>query len=321
MGNLQQFIDQSLALCNNYVHTGQEGKAEDLLKMLSRVAPESKTVNFIKASRYGMLSPTMGERWISCYTQPLDGKSIEVFCDQGMGDIINMLRYLEEMKRRWDCRVVLNCYAHFDQMKDLMEDVSCVDRFLKFHERCDYHTNIFTIPCILNDIDPEYPPNFDELLGTEIPEQSLIEVTPPARQSRFSVGVVWRSNPNNILMVKKSMDVEEMRTLKNENTLLYSLVPGGSADFLATKPLENLKNTALLISVLDVVVSVDTAVLHLAGAMGKTTFALLPKVADVRWGKEDTTVWYPSVRLFRQEKKNDWQTPLSRVKRELALLA
>jgi len=315
--DLQQFIDQSLALGNNYVHTGQVDRAEELLKMVSRVAPESKTANFVKVSLNGMLVSNMGVNWSG---QSLDGKSIEIFCDQGMGDIINMLRYLEEMKRRWDCCIVLNSYAHFDQMEELVEGLPCVDRFVRFHETCDYHTNIFTTPYVLNDVNPEYPPNFGDILKTDIPEQSTIEVEVPARRSMFSVGVVWRSHPNNILTVKKSMVVEEMRILKNEKILLYSLVPEESADFLVTKPLQNLKNTASLISALDAVVSVDTAVLHLAGAMGKPTFALLPKVTDARWGNEDTTAWYPSVRLFRQETRDDWQSPLRRVQRELDLM-
>ena len=65
------------------------------------------------------------------------------------------------------------------------------------------------------------------------------------------------------------------------------------------------------------VVSVDTAVLHLAGAMGKKTLGILPREADARWGHNDFSVWYPSVELFRQGSDMDWEKTISRVKQTL----
>ena len=73
-------------------------------------------------------------------------------------------------------------------------------------------------------------------------------------------------------------------------------------------------DTALLLDSLDLLISVDTAVAHLAGALGKPVWLLLPEVPDWRWGLEgETTPWYPSMRLFRQTRRRDWAGVMARV--------
>jgi ADP-heptose:LPS heptosyltransferase len=70
---------------------------------------------------------------------------------------------------------------------------------------------------------------------------------------------------------------------------------------------------------LDLVISVDTAAAHLAGALGRPAHLLLPKIPDWRWGREgQKTPWYPTLRLHRQTSRGDWATPLAKLKSELA---
>jgi ADP-heptose:LPS heptosyltransferase len=81
-------------------------------------------------------------------------------------------------------------------------------------------------------------------------------------------------------------------------------------------------DTAAVISLLDVVISVDTAVAHLAGALGKPVFILLPYAADFRWMRDrDHTPWYPAAKLFRQPAFGDWDSVIVRVRDELRQLA
>jgi len=86
--------------------------------------------------------------------------------------------------------------------------------------------------------------------------------------------------------------------------------------------LRDFADTAAVISLMDLVVSVDTSVVHLAGALGKPAWVLLPFTPDFRWlmGREDSP-WYPTMRLFRQPRFGDWESVLERAREQLELLA
>jgi ADP-heptose:LPS heptosyltransferase len=85
---------------------------------------------------------------------------------------------------------------------------------------------------------------------------------------------------------------------------------------------EDFTDTAAVIENLDLVISIDTSVAHLAGAMGKPVWVMLPYAADWRWFlNRDDSPWYPTMRLFRQEKQGDWKTVLQRITKELHKVA
>ena len=88
---------------------------------------------------------------------------------------------------------------------------------------------------------------------------------------------------------------------------------------LLAEEIDDFLDTAKLINSVDVVITVDTSVLHLAGAMGKETYGLLAHDPDPRWGKaSDHTPWYPSVKFIRQPKKGDWESVFTRLEQLLA---
>ena len=88
-----------------------------------------------------------------------------------------------------------------------------------------------------------------------------------------------------------------------------------------TDELTDFADTAALVANLDLVITVDTAIAHLAGAMGKPAWVLLPHPADFRWLLErDDSPWYPTLRLFRQTRSRDWEEPLARVVQNLRSL-
>lgn len=325
--NPQAFIDECLAVCNNYAKTGQSIKTMKMLNILKKtdhpmVDKFTSGVNFSGGGTSVVFEVAgaaefFGEDWRG---EDLTGKSIEVFADQGAGDVIMLLRYLQEMKNRWDCRIALNCYAHYGLLYDLLNGMdSCFERITDKHIICDYQTNLFSVPALLNGLNVYYPANFAEILERPIPEQPMFRSNIPAPSITKRIGIVWESNSDNEdLYHKKSLNPELFRPLKGDMEFV-SLLPGKTGlDFIdERRTLESLGDTAKIIATLDAVISVDTVTLHLAGTMGKTTFGLLAYDADVRWGTDDSTPWYPSVKLFRQVIKGSWKEPLEELAKAL----
>lgn len=238
-------------------------------------------------------SQWFGVNWAG---ESLEGKTITVFCDQGMGDLLNMLRYVKCLKDK-GCTIYLNCYSFFDEFKDFIAQLDFVDYFVKDYVKTDFHTNIFSIGSILNgfDYDVHYPAHFRDLLKTNIPEM-ILEIDIPSKNVGASIGIAWKSNSKNPLAEAKSIDLEHFRAFEKP---LCSLLPEKvESDFLIQPDINNVMDTVALIKGLDLVVSVDTMVLHLSGLLGKKTIGLLPKNPDPRWADNK---WYKSVTLYYWE--------------------
>lgn len=325
----EQMLSESLAMLNNYIHTGQKERADELFAQINRCEP-----GHVVAAKLRIMDPRrpppeiireFGRHWRG---DDLNGKSIEIFCDQGMGDTINMIRYLDEIKLRWkDSKIYLNCYAYYKQFFRLMRKVPSVDKFVDHHTPCDYHSNIFSIPSILSEIDLDvpYPAHFELLLNHGVIRQKPILPSHCRRPMR--VGIAWKSNAlNKELSAMKSMTLEDVESLYDPRWELISLLPETTgAKFLHEWPIHDLYDTAQIIRNVDAVVSVDTVVLHLAGAMAKRVLGLLCADADPRWGTKffggsSLSSWYDGLRTFRQANPGDWSEPLQGVRYELGRL-
>lgn len=321
---------QSLATCNNYYHTGQYRKAISVLNQFVKLFPDdvvAKTLmDSICRSAFSLgdffvldgaptdngLSEVFGKNWAG---EPLNNSSIMIFCDQGMGDTIQMLRYTEMLKRTYDCTIYLNCYAYYNEMVSLMDHFSAA-QFVKEHIKTDFHTNILSIASISNGLDYEchYPAHHKALLGTQIPQSSFFEDVTPCLEG--GVGLAWKSNAKNPLSQNKSIELELFNDVGVDfHNLLPEQVEGGF--LIEREPVVSLLDTAQRIAGLDLVISVDTAVLHLAGVMNKPVWGLLCKEPDPRWGEEERTPWYPQMRLFRQTEEGNWVSVIQQVKQEL----
>ncbi len=146
----------------------------------------------------------------------------------------------------------------------------------------------------------------------------------------MAVGLVWAGKPEYTNDKKRSMPLSLfIPLLRSPGVTWFSLQKGRAADEIGLLPSElrpvdftgalfDFEETAAFIENLDLVISVDTAVAHLAGALGKPVWTLLPFIPDWRWllQREDSP-WYPTMRLFRQSTIGDWGAVLNRVQREL----
>jgi hypothetical protein len=146
---------------------------------------------------------------------------------------------------------------------------------------------------------------------------------------RPAVGLVWAGSPRHVNDANRSLPLASLLpAVEHQECDLYSLqrdLREGDADLLAQHNIQHLgagltdfADTAAVIEQLDLVISVDTSVAHLAGALGKRIWILLPFSADWRWltGREDSP-WYPTARLFRQPKPGDWSAVIARLHSEL----
>jgi tetratricopeptide (TPR) repeat protein len=263
--------------------------------------------------------------------QDLEGKTILVRAEQGIGDIIQFIRYAPRLKAL-GAFVVLQNRPGMDEIAGAFDGV---DRVLAENEplpEFDYYIHIMSLPRVFGtDIDS---------VPAEVPYLRVDPIRVERWTKRLSdgcglkVGIVWAGRPAHVRDPYRSIPLQSLLPIRDvEDVQLYSLQKGAGATQLQPlggdakivdlqEQLTDFAETAAAISLLDLVISVDTSVAHLAGALGKPVWILLPHPAEWRWleGREDTP-WYPSARLFRQRKAGDWDDVVERVKAKLQEMA
>ena len=267
---------------------------------------------------------TSGSEWQG---QDLTGQSILLYGEQGLGDVIQYARYAP-LVAEGGALVVLACKP---RLVGLLRRVRGIDRVVPDDQPpppTDWYCSLLDVPAVWeHDVDsipapcPYLPPRVRRT-----------PVLPPARQ--FRVGVVWAGNPTQKQNRRRSCRLEYLAPLfELPGTEFVSFQVGPSARELRTgwrglvldpgDALTTLEATADALLEVDLVITVDTMLAHLAGALGRPVWNMLAFAPDMRWmlGRADTP-WYPTMRLFRQPKPNDWASVFREVRRELeALLA
>ena len=260
--------------------------------------------------------------------EPLEGKKLAIHCEQGQGDFIHFLRYIPELQKL-GCEIIIQAA---EEAKSLIEENFKVRVETKKIEEFDYHTSIISIPCYLK---------------IDVPSEPYIKRNAIGNFSNyadyFKIGIVWGGNPINPNDKYRSCLLSYFKEMHNiPGVKLFSLqkdirlrsyfpesehvdLAAGCEDMKVVNLAEFIKDfsdTAAFINGLDLVVSVDTSVLHLAGAMGRPVWALIPYHPDWRWGmKSSTTKLYPSMTLFRQEKFDNWESCFVKVNDAVKKLA
>jgi Flp pilus assembly protein TadD len=255
---------------------------------------------------------------------PLNGRRILIHAEQGFGDTIQFIRYLP-LVADYGGKVILQVQP---QLHRLLTDLPVADQVLAVGEplpEFDLHCPLMSLPFVLG-ARLETMPNAIPYLRADSRLSSRWHKRLPAGTS-LKVGLVWSGRKSHFRKHKKqSLPLDLLIRLKEcTNAKFFSLQLGAPMPDLDmvdwTSELVDFSDTAGLIHNLDLVITVDTAVAHLAGAMGKNVWVLLAFIPDWRWmlDREDSP-WYPTMRLFRQPAIGDWQTPISRVVEELRCL-
>jgi tetratricopeptide (TPR) repeat protein len=257
----------------------------------------------------------------------LKGKSIILWNEQGLGDHIQFIRYALLIKAM-GANVVISTHSSLLSLfrNCLSESFEILDQDQCDIYSYDYHASLMSLPHILK-TDLDSIPNFIPYFVTRNLSSFLYLPSSP----NYKIGIVWGSNPKVRMYGKKSCSPQFFVNLLDDidNIALYSLQVGEDAKQIQpyldnpkvidlSTQINDFVDTACLIEQLDLIITVDTAVAHLAGAMGKPVWVLLPFVPDWRWLLErDDSPWYPTMRLFRQPSLDDWDSVFAQVKEEL----
>ncbi len=247
----------------------------------------------------------------------LGGGAILLHQEQGYGDMIQFSRYAALVKKRGgpDCTVLLECEP---ALVRLLSSAQGVDKAVIAGSDLpafDAYAPLLSLPKILAP-DLNYIPNNTPYLHA--PELHNMHLPMPL-ESGLKVGFAWAGKPSHKNDAKRSVDFERFLDLMGAPEIsFFSLQKGAAAEGLTGKGCaalcadiggrcQDFADTACALEQLDLVVTVDTALAHLAGALGIPVWVLLPYVADWRWleGRDDSP-WYPSARLFRQGRPGDW---------------
>ncbi len=256
------------------------------------------------------------------------GKTILIHTEQGLGDAIQFIRYVPLVVQH-GATIIVECQKElvslFQNVEGVKQVIARGNPLIHF----DLHCPLLSLPLIYG--------TTLETIPAQIP---YIKVNPFSIQkwkdkvkddsSKLKVGLVWAGSPTLKRSPLRECPLKMFSPLAyNDDITYYSLQKGKAAE-QAKNPPEGIKfidytdeihdfsDTAALIENLDLVISVDTATAHLAGAMGKPVWTLLPFASDWRWmlNREDSP-WYPTMRLFRQPSPKDWESVINSVLKEL----
>jgi hypothetical protein len=310
-----------------YAESGQVALAEAEFRAALAVDPDSPSVRlglaslYLSTGRYAEGWPLMAARvsvnpdvvppvnlprpeWRG---EPLAGKSILVWVEQGFGDQIQFARFANALKTQ-GAHVALGCRP---ALADLFGTLAGADACIPIAVRGtisvatpDYWTRYVSLP---------------EPLGVTLetlPAEPYLSA-PADRRAQWAgyrktarVGVVWQASPTGFNAANKGLPDDLAQRLLDHGAISLQPQDTGARDFA---------DTAAIIETLDLVVSIDTSVAHLAGAMGKPCWTLLPYIkCDWRWLRDRTdSPWYPGMKLYRQTRPRDWRETVDQVLTDL----
>jgi tetratricopeptide (TPR) repeat protein len=333
LGQLQRF-DEALALLDHIRACHPANAMTDWhLALLKMLLGDFEAGWAGREARWTMPDPAPYPK----FSQPMwlghesiQGKTILIHVDEGLGDTIQFVRYAPMLAGR-GARVIL---AVERPLVPLLAKFPGVSKCLAVSDEplpaFDMHCPIGTLPMVFGTRLDSIPAETSYLPS---PDEARIQAWDErlGPHDRLRVGLVWSGNPSHRNDHNRSTPLRVLSRLLDVDATFVSLQKDPRSDDKAeldktgiidwTAEFKDLADTAALVKCLDLVITVDTSVAHLAAALGRPTWILLPWTPDYRWllGRDDSP-WYPTVRLFRQSETRDYASVMDRVRLELLQL-
>jgi hypothetical protein len=247
--------------------------------------------------------------------EDIKGKILLLHSEQGYGDSIQFIRFLPQIKEKFGCKIAVKCREGLKELFQTMSEIDVIADRNEATPQFDYQLSIMSMPFVLgmksiNDL----PKRIPYLKSTPYKELEIKK-----EKGKINIGICWSASVTGESYEGKVFDLKFFEPLMNNPKInLYSLQVGeGSEDIKSfgyedkiidlTSNLTDFSKTSCLIDNLDLIISSDTAVAHLAGALNKEVWIPLQKIPDWRWTNNgELTKWYPSAKLFRQKTARVW---------------
>ena len=269
------------------------------------------------------------------FSQPLwdssdiTGRTILLHAEQGFGDTIQFIRYVPLVAQCME-KVIVECQ---EELKSLLQNVEGADLVIARGEplpEFDIHCPILSLPLVFKTTLENIPLKIPYIIVDPILVQRWKDRIHPDN-SKLKIGIVWSVKHRDEKLHYRSCPLELFSPLTQFDDITFYSLQKGAAGEQAKNPPQGIKlidyteeihdfsDTAAFIENLDLIISVDTAVVHLAGALGKSVWTLVPFAPDWRWmlTREDSP-WYPTMRLFRQSSPGDWEPVIASIEKELS---
>jgi tetratricopeptide (TPR) repeat protein len=258
----------------------------------------------------------------------IEGKTILVCADEGLGDAIQFVRYAPMLTALGARVILLVDDAAYPLLSTLSGVAQVFPKSASILPAFDVHCPMSSLPLAFRTT-LETIPVATSYLPTAAQDRRQVWEDRLGPHDRLRVGLVWSGNPKHRNDHNRSIPLRSLTRILDIDATFVSLQKDPRSDDKEillertdivdlTAHLTDFMETAALISCLDLVITVDTSVAHLAGALGRPTWILLPHTPDWRWLLDrDDSPWYPTVRLFRQTETRDYASVLDRVRTEL----
>ena len=258
---------------------------------------------------------------------PLDGQTLLILSEQGMGDNIQFIRYAELAAAR-DCRVIVMAHEPLLRLYKSLKGVSLVMNSIPEAKHFYRYVPVMSLPMAFGTTKDTVPGNVPYLRA---PDDLIADWKDRlAPYPGLKVGLCWRGNSKHVNDRFRSTSLKDISQLMDiPGITFFSLhkvrpeheqaLPDGMIDI--GSDFTDFADTAAAAENLDLVISVDTSVCHLAGAVGRPTWTMIPRGPDFRWGiNSETTPWYPSMKLYRQAVLGDWSDVYARMREDLSAM-
>jgi tetratricopeptide (TPR) repeat protein len=278
---------------------------------------------YLAASRRNFVQPL----WSG---EDIKGRTILLHAEQGFGDTIQFIRYVSLVAER-GAGIIFECCR---ELAALLLCVKGIGQVVVRGEKLpafDVHCPLLSLPLAFDTTLETIPAIVPYVAGNRVLTEKW-KAKIKKDNSKIKIGFAWAGNPGFKQNRYRNIPLALFLPLtKIPGAAFYSLQKGGEAEeakhppggmklFDYTEDIHDFSDTASLIENLDLIISVDTAIAHLAGALGKPVWTLLPFSPEWRWllDREDTP-WYPTMKLFRQSSPGDWRQVIDRVRQELSM--